>query len=240
MRQAPSTRAIAAAALAATALAAPIASADAAPRVHQLVAFRDGSAKQKTVHARAARARVGGTRCAVGAATPLAALIRSRPGKLRLRDYGACSKRSADAAGLYVASIAGERARGANGWVYKVGNRVATAGAGDPSGPFGRGRLHTGARVTWFYCRMKGGGCQRTLGVKTKALGGGEVRATVRAYDDRGRSRLVRGATVHAGGRTARTGADGSATLDLAPGRRRVYATHKGQVRSFEEAVDVR
>jgi len=239
MRRTLPTRAIAAAALAAAALA-PVATADAAPRVKQLVAFRDGGAKQKSVRARAVRTRVGGRRCAVGAGTPLAALIRSRPGKLRLKDYGACSKRAADAAGLYVAAIAGERAHGPNGWVYKVGNRVATSGAGDPSGPFGHGRLRAGARVTWFYCRMRSGGCQRTLGVRAKALGGGELRATVRAYDDRGRSKLVRGATVHAGGETAKTGAGGIATLELTPGRRAVWATQKGRVRSFEEAVDVR
>jgi hypothetical protein len=239
MRRSHAIRATAAAALAAAALA-PVAVADAAPRVQQLVAFRDGSAKQKVVRARAAKARVGGRRCAVGAATPLAALVRSRVGKLKLKDYGACSKRAADGAGLYVAAIAGERARGVNGWVYKVGNRVGTAGAADPSGPFGHGRLHAGARVTWFYCRMKNGGCQRTLGVRAKPLGGGRLRATVRAYDDRGRSRRVRGATVHAGSKTARTGADGSATLALARGRTRVWATQKRRVRSFKEAVDVR
>ena len=234
-----SRRAIVAAASAAAALV-PAATADAAPKVRQLIAFKNGSAHPKVVRAKATKVRVGGKRCVVGAATPLAALARSKPGKFKIRDYGACSKRAADAAGLYVVSIRGERARGPNGWVYKVGNRVAPAGAGDPSGPFGRGRLKDKARVTWFYCRMRGSACQRTLGVKTKALGGGKLRVTVRGYDDRGRGKLVSGATVHAGGKTAKTGIDGTATLDVAPGERHVYATKKKLVRSFEEAVEVR
>jgi hypothetical protein len=240
MRRGPSTRAIAAAALAAAALAPTAAAADAAPRVRQLVAFPDGSAHQKPVRARAVKARVRRKRCRVGAGTPLAALIRSRPGKLSLKDYGACSKRAADAAGLYVAAIAGHRARGMNGWVYKVGNRVATAGAGDPGGPFGHGRLHSGARVTWLYCRMRRSGCQRTLGLKAKALGGGKLRVTVRAYDDRGRSKLERDAAVHAGAAPVRTDARGRATLELEPGRRQVWVTHKGRVRSFVEKFVVR
>jgi hypothetical protein len=226
----------------AVALPVPAVGQAAAPRVEQLVAFKDGSAKQKRVKARAAAVRVGGRRCAVGSATALAALIRSDAGSLRLKDYGACSGRAADAGGLYVAAIAGERARGQNGWVYKVGNKVGTAGAADPQGAFGRGRLRRGARITWFYCRMsvRTGSCQRTLGIGAAAQGGGVVRVTVRGYDDRGRSRLRAGATVHAGSVTATTGADGTATLQLAPGRARVWASAPGLVRSFKEAVDVR
>jgi hypothetical protein len=231
--------ATAAAALIAAALA-PAAAQAASPTVEQLVVFRDGSAKQKHATARASSARVGGKRCAVAAGTALAALLRSRVGPLKLNDYGSCSRRAADAGGLYVRQIAGDRARGANGWVYKVGNKVATAGAGDPAGAFGRGRLAKGSRITWFYCRMKASACQRTLGVKPRPQGGGALKVTVRAYDDRGRSKLVSGATVHSGDATATTGPDGSATLQLAPGRARVFATAKGRVRSFEEAVDVR
>jgi hypothetical protein len=234
------TRATAAAALAAAALA-PAAVAQAAPRIHQLVAFKNGTAKQRSgVGTAAVKVRVGKKRCAVGRALPLSALVRSHAGALRFHDYGAWSKRPADAAGLYVKSIAGERARGPNGWVYKVGHRVAPAGSADPSGPFGRGRLHAGARVTWFYCHMRQSGCQRTLGAKPKPLGGGKLQVTVRGYDDRGRARLIRGATVHAGGQTATTNAAGRATLQLTAGRAHVWAGKKGLVRSFEEAVDVR
>ena len=233
-------RAGAAAALAA-AVAAPAAAA-APPRVGQLVAFRDGSAEQRKVAARAATARIGNRRCAVGAGTPLAALVRSGIGPLRIKDYGECSPRPVDAAGLYVAAIRADRARRQNGWVYKVGNKVATAGAADPSGPFGRGRLRRGQRVTWFFCRMnvRRSSCQRTLGLSASATGGGTVDVTVRAYDDRGRSRPRAGATVHAGAATATTGSDGTATLTLPRGRAALWASAPGTVRSFKEAVDVR
>ena len=240
MRPARRTGSIAAAALAAAALAPGAASA--APRVHQLVVFKDGSAKQKKVTTEGTKVRVGRKRCGVPAATALAALVRSRVAALKIKDYGDCSPRPSDAGGLYVRQIRRDRARGQNGWVYKVGNRVASAGAADASGPFGRGRLKRGARVTWFYCRLSNrtNSCQRTLGVKARALGGGRLRATVRAYDDNGRSRLVRGATVRAGGKVAKTNARGAATLQLEPGRRRMWASAKGRVRSFEETVVVR
>jgi hypothetical protein len=130
-----------------------------------------------------------------------------------------------------------------NGWVYKVGNKAGTTGAGDPSGPFGSGRLKRGARVTWFYCRMKASGCQRTLAITPKALGGGQVRVTVRAYDDQGKARPAAGASVFAG-KTAAAAATadshGVATLTASPGPATVHAELKGAVRSFGEAIDVR
>ena len=120
--------------------------------------------------------------------TPLAALLRSKPGSVGLRDYGSCSRRRASSSGqLYVRSIRGDRERGRGGWVYKVGRRLGTAGAADTSGPFGRGRLRTGARLTWFYCLLTRGSCQRTLTLKATPLGGGVVAVTVRGYDDEGR-----------------------------------------------------
>jgi hypothetical protein len=141
-----------------------------------------------------------------------------------------------------VRSIAGHRAKGVNGWVYKVGNKLATAGAGDPSGPFGRGRLRAGTRVTWFYCRMKRGtgSCQRTLALKAEPLGGGSVRVTVRSCDDRGRSKPAAGVLAQSGDGGERTDSNGVATLALPPGPARVHAEAPGMVRSFEEAVDVR
>jgi hypothetical protein len=157
---------------------------------------------------------------------------------VKLKDYGSCSAKPADAGGLYVSRIRKDVARGSNGWVYKVGNKVATTGAGDPSGAFGSGLLKPGARVTWFYCRMKANGCQRTLAIKPEARGGGELRVTVRAYDDRGKAKLVSGATVHAGEATAKTGANGVATLTVPAGPTNVYATATSLVRSFEERVE--
>jgi hypothetical protein len=234
MKHRHSITAIAAAALA---VAAPAA---AAPKVDQLVVFRDGRANQQSVRAPATTVPVGGKRCAVAAATPLAALVKSGIGPLRFRDYGSCGRRPADSAGLYVRAISGERAKGRRGWVYKIGNKVGTAGAADPAGPFGRGRVKAGTRVTWFFCTLRGRGCQRTLAIKPRPTGDGAVEVTVKGYDDFGKGRAVKGATVHAGEETAKTNRNGRATLQLEPGSAEVWASAKGLVRSYEEAVDVR
>jgi hypothetical protein len=218
---------------------APGAAIAAPPKVDQLVVFKNGDADQGLVKAGGTKARVGGRRCAVGDGTALAALLRSGLGGIKLKDYGACSAKPADAGGLYVSRIRKDAAHGVDGWVYKVGNKAATAGAGDPSGAFGNGRLKSGARVTWFYCHMKASGCQRTLTVKPEALGGGQVRVTVKGYDDRGKARPAAGATVHVGSATATTDSSGAATVTVTPGAANVYATAKSSVRSFTEKIAV-
>jgi hypothetical protein len=210
----------------------------AAPKIRQLVVFRDGSATSETVSTRATRVRVEGRRCTAGDGTALAALVRSRPGRIRLRDFGACSTRPRDGAGLFVQAIRGNRNRGQNGWVYKVGRRAATAGAADPGGPLGRGRLRAGQRVTWFYCRLRDGGCQRTLELSLRTEPGMLV-ATVRGYDDQAGGVPVEGATVSAGGVSAPTDAAGEARLALPAGRYRAVAEKPGLVRSFAERVEV-
>jgi hypothetical protein len=222
---------------AAAVLAAPSADA-AAPTVRQMVAFQSGDAVTKTVRASRVLVRVRGRRCTAGDGTALASLVRSRPRRLRLRDFGSCSRNPRDGAGLFVSAIGPDRNRGQNGWVYKVGPRSATAGAADPSGPFGRGRLRSGQRVTWFYCRLRGGGCQRTLEVRASAEPGGLV-ASVRGYDDQGRGVAVEGATVSAGRTSALTGRDGSVRLALPAGAHRVVASKPGLVRSFAKRVEV-
>lgn len=218
-------------------LAAPPAGA-AAPAVRQMVVFRDGDTVTKTVTAKQVSVRVGRRSCAAGEGTALAALVRSRVGPLRLVDYGSCSARARDGAGLFVQAIGGDRNRGQNGWVYKVGRRGATAGAADPSGPFGRGRLKGGRRVTWFYCRLRGGGCQRTLELQASAEPGG-VAVTVRGYDDEGNGVPVEGATVSAAGVSGATAADGAVRLALPAGSHRLVAAKDGLVRSFAERVTV-
>jgi hypothetical protein len=214
-------------------VAAPSAAA-AAPRVDQMIVFRSGKTVTKEVSTRAVTVRVEGRRCAAGAGTPLAALVRSRPGRIRLRDYGSCTRRARDASGLFVSGIGPDvsRRRGRSGWVYKVGTRAATAGAADPSGPFGRGRLRRGQRVTWFFCRLEGASCQRTLSVRAD----GDA-VTVTGYDDAGDGVPVEGATVHAGSLTATTGPDGVARFPGVTGVRRVRAEKAGMVRSFSERV---
>jgi len=209
----------------------------AAPRVRQMVVFRDGHALTKRVSAAATTLNVSGRRCATGKGTALAVLARSHVGRLRLRDFGACSSRPADAGLLLVTGIGADRNRGQRGWVYKVGRRAATAGAGDPSGPFGNGRLRAGQRVTWFYC-VRATDCQRTLEVRAEPTAGGIV-ATVRGYDDAGDGVAVEGARVSAGAVTGLTGADGRVQLALASGTHRLVARKDGLVRSFTELVEV-
>ena len=209
----------------------------AAPSVQQMVVFRDGHALTKRVSTAATTLRVSGRRCVSGRGTALAALARSHVGRLRLRDFGACSSRPADAGGLFVTGIATDRNRGQRGWVYKVGRRAATAGAGDPAGPFGHGRLRAGQRVTWFYC-VRATDCQRTLEVRAEPTAGGIV-ATVRGYDDPGDGVPVEGARVSAGAVTGLTAADGRVQLALASGTHRLVARKDGLVRSFTELVEV-
>lgn len=225
-----------AALVAASAVGAPAAGA-APAKVEQLVVFRGGDAMQKTTATRAASLDVRGRRCAVGDGTALAGLVRSRPGRIRVRDFGACTSSPGDAAGLIVTGIRSDRNRGQRGWVYKVGRRAATAGAADMGGPFGRGRLRVGQRITWFYC-VRAGDCQRTLEVRTAPTTGGIV-ATVRGYDDAGVGIPIEGASVKASVVTGLTSADGRVQLALSPGTHRVVARKAGLVRSFTERVEV-
>lgn len=209
----------------------------AAPKVRQMVVFRNGRALANRVSTAATSVRVGGRRCIVGNRTALAALVRSRVGRLRIRDFGACSSQARDASALLVTGIGPDRNRGQRGWVYKVGHRAATAGAGDVAGPFGNGRLRAGQRLTWFYC-VRAGDCQRTLAVRARFATGG-IDATVRGYDDAGKGVAVEGATVSAGGVTGVTAADGRVQLAVPAGTYRVVARKDGLVRSFTERVEV-
>jgi hypothetical protein len=229
-----------AAALMALVLAAAPAAAEAkAPVLQQLVVFKSGKAAAKKASSKGVLVKVGHHRCAAGTGTALALLARSKAGKLRLRDFGSCSRHARDGSGLFVSGIGPDRNKGQNGWTYKVGRKAATAGAADPSGPFGNGhRLRKGQRVTWFYCRLVSGGCQRTLELKPAAEPGGVV-TPVRGYDDRGHGVAVAGASVRLGGATQLTDANGVAHFMLAPGSYKAYASKKGLVRSFSERVVV-
>jgi hypothetical protein len=183
------------------------------------------------------RVKVGGRRGTVAGTTPLGVLAGTSLA-LRLRDYGSCGRRPADAASLFVTSIAGERNRGQDGWVYKVGRKVSSSGAGDRSGR----RLRGGDRLLWFYCRtQRTGGCQRTLEAtpdRTAAAPGETIRVTVRGYDDQGRGVAVAGATVRLGSSSATTDAAGVALLTVAEaGRLAVTATRAGMVPAFPGEV---
>ena len=218
----------------------PGSAAAASPRVEVMVFGKARLlAAPRFVRASATTVAVGRRRCTVAAATPLAALAAVRRGRgpaFRLRDYGACSRRAADSAALFVTQIGPDRNRRADGWVYKVGRRVPSIGAADPSGR----RLRAGDRLSWFYCRAQSnGGCQRTLEVTPRSAPGQPLRVVVRGYDDNGRGLPVAGATVIAGDRTAVTGADGTAGFQPlgAPAVEHVQAERAGMVTSFPVVV---
>jgi hypothetical protein len=187
----------------------------------------------RTVAANAAHVN----RCAVAAGTPLSALAwLHRAGGPAFRARGDCSA-------LYVFQVGHDRAAGAAGWVYKVGHRLGTAAAGDPSGPFGTGRrLSSGQRVVWFWCRAAGR-CQRTLELvrpPAHVRAHRRARIRVRSYDDNGRGAPARGVTVTLGRARAVTGRDGSAVL-VAGGRGRplLHAARRGAIPAFPARVAV-
>jgi hypothetical protein len=191
----------------------------------------------KDVKLKTRTVKVGRKRCRVGARTPLSVLAGSRL-RLAIRDYGSCGKRPRDSVGLYVAKVGREREKGRGGWVYKVGRRVDSAGAGDVGGR----RLRNGQRVLWFWCEQnESGGCQRTLEAtpeRSQAAPGETLRVTVRGYDDNGRGVPVEGATVRLGSATAVSGADGVAVLTVVDGGR-LEAFKDGLVRAFPREVTV-
>jgi hypothetical protein len=239
MRRAP-VIALAAGAL----LGGPAASAPAAS-VELMVVGKDRTLEAPhAVRAKPARVRVGGRRCAVGADTPLAALLAGRV-RVGLRDFGACGRSARDAGGLFVRQVGPDRNRGRDGWVYKVGRRAGTAPAADLSGPFGSGRLRAGQRVVWFWCVLsRAESCQRTLEASpaaSRVAPGGALRVTVSGYDDAGRGVRIAGATVRLGAGSAVTGADGVATVaaPAAAGTAELEAQAPGTVPSFPRRVRV-
>ena len=183
------------------------------------------------------RVKVGSRRCTVSGRTPLGVLAAtSLP--VRVRDFGSCGRRVADAASLFVTRIGSERNRGQDGWVYKVGRKVSSAGAGDRSGR----RLRGGDRLLWFYCLQgRSGGCQRSLEAtpdRASAAPGETVRVTVRGYDDNGRGIAVEGATVTLGSASATTDASGVAQVVVpSAGRLTLGAVRSGMVAAFPGVV---
>jgi hypothetical protein len=209
-----------------------------AAEVELMVVGKERVLRQPTdVRLKARTVKVGGKRCRVGARTPLTVLAGTKL-PLAIRDYGSCGKRPRDSVGLYVAKVGREREKGRGGWVYKVGRRVDSAGAGDVDGR----RLHNGQRVLWFWCEQSSsGGCQRTLEAtpdRTSAAPGETLIVTVRGYDDNGRGVLVEGATVRLGSASGSTGPDGVAALTVVDGGR-LEAFKDGLVRAFPREVTV-
>jgi hypothetical protein len=209
-----------------------------AARADLLVVGKGGTVLRaaKPVTLKRATVKVGTRRCQVAATTPLAALARTTL-VLKLRDYGSCSSRPADATALYVRGIGKQVERGTDGWVFKIGRRTPSTGAGDPLS-----KLRDGTRLLWFWCRNGAAGCQRSLEAQpaaTAVAGGSELRVTVRGYDDNGKGQVVPGATVRLGSATATTGADGVATVTVPAGAATLslMATKPGLVPAFPVKV---
>jgi hypothetical protein len=222
-----------------------------APRVDAMVVGATSVLVPPTpVSVPAAKVKAGRRTCTVGAATPLGVLVaikRAGGPAFHVRDFGSCSRRAADASGLFVDAIGGEANHGSDGWVYKVGHKAGTTAAADPSGPFGTGRgLRSGQRVLWYWCTLSAGQhCPPTLEVAVDAAqvaAGGAVRVSVKAYDDDGHGSAVAGATVALGGASASTGPDGTVSIAApsAPGPYAVNATAPGDVAGFPASVAVR
>ena len=217
-----------------------------AATVHVMVVGKDRVLRgPKDVRLKKRTVKVGHRRCSVAAATPLSVLAAAHL-TLKFRDYGQCGKRPADASGLYVTSVAGEREKGRGGWVYKVGRKAGTTSAADLSGPFGTGhRIHNGQRITWFWCELRqSGSCQRTLEVRparTTAMPGEALSVTVRGYNDQGKGVGVQGATVRLGTATATTGLGGIAVLTVpqTTGTLSLAAKRSGMVPAFPAKVKV-
>ena len=218
------------------------------PRVETMVVGRRDEllSGPRARTARAARPRVGQRRCAVASATPLAALL-ATPLAVKFKDFGSCSARARDAGGLFVTAVGGQRNRGSNGWVYKIGSRAGTAGAADPGGAFGDGRqLRAGQRVLWFWCVLRARGCQRTLEVtaaQQTVRAGQSFGAKVTGYDDSGKGVAVAGARVSFDGAEEVTDGAGRAMLPAtrvtANGAAGVRASKAGLVRGFPASVTV-
>jgi hypothetical protein len=210
-------------------LAAPVAEA-AGPRVRAMVVGRSGDVVAGVKSVRLDAFRTG--RCRIGSGLPLGALQALR---VSWRARGGCESK-------YVFQVGRARAGGQQGWVYKVGTRSGTAAATDPSGPFGNGRIRSGAEVVWFWCR-RALRCQRSLKVtgERRVRVGRTLRVRVRGYDDFGRSRVVRGARVSVGRARVRTNRRGLATIRMARrGLFRLRASKRGLVPAFPIGIRVR
>jgi hypothetical protein len=202
----------------------------AGPRVRAMVVGKSGTVVAGVKSVRLEPFRYG--RCRIGRGLPLGALHFLR---VPYRARGSCDA-------LYVFEVGRSRASGRQGWVYKVGTRGGTASASDPSGPFGNGRIRSGAEVVWFWCR-RALRCQRSLKVtgERHVRRGGRLRVRVRGYDDFGRGRVIRRALVTVGGARVRTDRRGLATIRMRRrGLFRLRASKDGLVPAFPIGIRVR
>jgi hypothetical protein len=217
-------------------------------RVQVMVVGREGVlAGARSVRSRPALITASGRRCRVPGSSPLAALVaRLRRERIRLhaRDYGRCSRRSANGSGqLFIDRISDDRNRGGDGWFYKLGDRAPTSGAADLAG-IGR-PLRSGDRVLWFYCVFDAHAksCQRSLRIDAPraTLPSALLPVTVRAFDNEGRGSRAGGVTVTLGGESAVTDLNGAVAIRAPglPGKAMLAAGLPGALPAFPVQVDV-
>ena len=134
------------------------------------------------------RVKVGSRRCTVSGRTPLGVLAATSLA-IRLRDYGSCGRRPADAASLFVTrSPAIATAARTAGSTRSAARSPRPARATAPAAACARVTGCCGSTAA----RSAAGGCQRTLEAtpdRTTAAPGETVRVTVRGYDDGPRRR---------------------------------------------------
>ncbi len=242
--------------LAATAGARAVASRSHYPAVEIMIVGKNGRVllPARSVTVAPATIHVEGHSCVVPAGTPLAALAdlarQHVHAPFALHAYSPCDTNPASAEGLFVTTVDGVHQSAAesktyNGWVYKVGNRSGTAGAGSEQGPFGNGRkLTNGQDVMWFWCVYHGEVCASTLGVapaRTRVAAGSKLAVRVYSYDEKGKAKSAAGATITLGNESAVAASGGSAKIDvpLRPGRYRLSAHERGLVTAFQRTITV-
>ncbi len=219
-------------------------------RVNVMVVGPKGQlADASLLKARSGTVGAGKKQCKVAANTPLAALAAaSRRSKFsfRIKDFGSCSKQvAASSSQLFVNKIGSFSNKGSDGWFFKVNDKAGTTGSADPSGPFGNGRLSSGDRVAWFYCKYKksSGSCQRTLRLvsNTTARKGKRYKVKVVGYDNSKHGRAIRKARVSLGGQTVVTDKNGRASFTpRRNGKLKLTASRRGMVPAFPVQVMVK
>ncbi|MEI7888767.1 MAG: hypothetical protein WCI34_00535 [Actinomycetes bacterium] len=190
------------------------------PKVSTVIANRSGIVfGPKTTEAHTFITQVGSSkrRCQIAQGTPLAAL-KGTGVVFHLKDFGRCSMSTSASAGLFLDKLLNTTNTGTSGWTFKVNNRAGTAGAADPSGPFGTGPLATGDKVIWFWCVFDANwACQRNLALvaPSTAAAGSSISVEVRAYNDEGTWIPGVGARVSIGTTNVVSGPSGTVTIQV-------------------------
>ena len=116
--------------------------------------------------ATSARVKVGGRRCAVGRRDAAGACSPAPRCALRCATTAPAGAAPRDAGGaVRDADRPATATAASDGWVYKVGRKAGTAGAGDPPARSGRRGCAAATGCCGSGAAQRAGGCQRTLEV---------------------------------------------------------------------------